>query len=342
MSFELSAVPPTVILDVEKQLGMDNRGWACDRYEYIRHGEGRNKVICPEFLSPSGCPRGSHCPNPHSKVSDVVVCKYWLLSGTCKGGDNCEFIHEYDLSLMPECMFYVGAGVCHNDDCVYLHTDPSIISGDCPFYARGFCTLGARCRNRHVRTKKMCAWYLAGFCPLGPSCEHAHPRWDQTEGPLVCHKCGKPGHKSSQCTQPLYVPNFGTRKGIAQHGSDTSRAGAKSFAHIRCRACGEQGHYQSHCPTRGGGPSMAPGMAIGGPQRPRAPYQPQHTQVQQHLQPQHNSFNSQFQGNTYPPAQPAPAAPAAQQASHPPAQVNLTPVAPFINPQRLQQLQKPN
>jgi cleavage and polyadenylation specificity factor subunit 4 len=332
MSFELAAVPPTVTLDVERQLGMD-KGWACDRYEYVRHGEGRNKVICPAYLSPAGCPLGNHCPNPHSKVNDVVVCKYWLLSGTCKGGDRCEFIHEYDLSLMPECLFFVGAGVCHNDDCVYLHTDPSIISGDCPFYARGFCTLGARCRNRHVRTKKMCAWYLAGFCPFGPNCEHAHPRWDQTEGPLVCHKCGKPGHKISQCTQPVYIPNFGTRKGIAaQH--DTARGGPKSFAHITCRACGEQGHYQSHCPTRGGGPSMAPGLAMGGPPRPRVPY-------------------NQFQGNSFqhsaPPAAAAaaaaaPSAPAAAAPpmSHPPTQVNLTPVAPFINPQRLQQLQKPN
>ena len=38
-------------------------------------------------------------------------------------------------------------------------------------------SLGAACRNRHVK-KVPCAMYLIGFCPRGPTCELAHPKFD--------------------------------------------------------------------------------------------------------------------------------------------------------------------
>jgi cleavage and polyadenylation specificity factor subunit 4 len=81
---------------------------------------------------------------------------------------------------MPECNHFARLLYCPNgEDCLYLHVDPLNKLPPCPHYEKGFCPLGPRCSELHVR-KTICSFYLAGFCPYGPSCkEGVHPRWPE-------------------------------------------------------------------------------------------------------------------------------------------------------------------
>jgi len=80
---------------------------------------------------------------------------------------------------MPECNHYSRYGACPNgDECLYLHIEPDARRPPCPHYDRGFCPLGPRCANKHIRRERICPFYLAGFCPSGKECkEGAHARF---------------------------------------------------------------------------------------------------------------------------------------------------------------------
>lgn len=141
---------------------------------------------------------------------------------------------------MPECRFYAKFGHCNRPDCPYLHVPPEEKAKECPWYIRGFCKHGPRCHHRHVR-RMLCEDYMAGFCPRGPDCPLAHPKWEapreesatvagpgrfsssagslatggsggggavqtQQRQPLVCYRCGQPGHKAINCPNATTVP----------------------------------------------------------------------------------------------------------------------------------------
>jgi len=122
------------------------------------------------------CRDGDMCPFRHVR-QDNVVCKHWL-RGLCKKAELCEFLHEYNLAKMPPCQFYVTPGLgCANPECLFLHVNAEKEMKECPFYARGFCRLGPRCKNRHTRGT-FCPNYMSGFCISGPLCQFSHPKWD--------------------------------------------------------------------------------------------------------------------------------------------------------------------
>jgi cleavage and polyadenylation specificity factor subunit 4 len=115
-----------------------------------------DNVICKDFLSPSGCPRGPNCPLRHTTPSTAnyvhiptpttvqgrTVCKHWL-RGLCKKGADCEFLHEYNLRKMPECYFFTKHGFCSSgDECMYLHITPHQRRPECRSYTAGFCRAG--------------------------------------------------------------------------------------------------------------------------------------------------------------------------------------------------------
>jgi len=140
-----------------------------------RYGLDQARPVCRLYIQ-GHCPNAK-CPDKHSVSSTArIVCKHWL-RGLCKKGDGCEFLHEYNLRKMPDCYFFAKHGWCSNgEECLYLHNDPNSTRTPCPWYARGFCPLGPRCSQRHVR-KVVCPRYLTGFCPLGPACTDAHPQY---------------------------------------------------------------------------------------------------------------------------------------------------------------------
>jgi len=174
----------------------------------------------------------------HARGDKAVVCKHWL-RGLCKKGDMCEFLHEYDLQRMPVCYFYSKYGECSNPDCVYRHISAEENMRECPWYNRGFCKHGPNCRNKHAK-KIACENYLTGFCTDGPNCKFGHPKYElpkedepaiekqkktistpmgtpeimpkdvpphgqirNPQRPIICRRCGTPGHKSPEC------PNIG-------------------------------------------------------------------------------------------------------------------------------------
>lgn len=65
-------------------------------------------------------------------------------------GDKCDFLHQYDLSRMPECMFFLKFGKCSEHDCIFRHVAPSE-RPECVRYRLGFCRYGPLCRSRHDR-----------------------------------------------------------------------------------------------------------------------------------------------------------------------------------------------
>jgi cleavage and polyadenylation specificity factor subunit 4 len=164
-----------------------------------QHSLPADRPICKAYAA-GNCPLKTRCPERHvssnsstGKESGGVpfgslVCKHWL-RGLCKKGEGCEFLHEYNLRKMPECNFFVRNGYCSNgDECLYLHIDPQSRLPPCPHYERGFCPLGPRCANKHVRRASICPYFMAGFCPDGRlKCkEGAHPKWEKNlEEPKV-------------------------------------------------------------------------------------------------------------------------------------------------------------
>eukprot|EP01112_Ceratiomyxa_fruticulosa_P013189 TRINITY_DN3693_c0_g4_i1.p1 TRINITY_DN3693_c0_g4~~TRINITY_DN3693_c0_g4_i1.p1 ORF type:complete len:329 (-),score=60.22 TRINITY_DN3693_c0_g4_i1:102-1088(-) len=219
----LEEVPPELIFDFEKALGIDYTAPADDNTQ--QEQEGQVGEICKYFLKGT-CMKGQNCQFRHTRNDRAVVCKHWL-RGLCKKGDLCEFLHEYDLAKMPECYFYSKFGECSNPECLYLHLNPNDKSKECPWYARGFCKYGMKCRHKH--TKRMaCENYLAGFCPEGPNCKFGHPKWDlpkeddrllpvgagnfgystmKPRSHMICHNCGVAGHKASVCPNAKESPN---------------------------------------------------------------------------------------------------------------------------------------
>lgn len=158
-----------------------------------RFGLDRDRPSCKAYMQ-GHCPMGPNCPDKHHTQSSFnkyarrsmspkptpltsvpsLVCKHWL-RGLCKKGEHCEFLHEYNLRRMPECNYFARHQTCPNgDDCLYLHIDPDFKRPACPHFERGFCPLGPRCANRHVKMEKLCPFYIAGFCPNGKQCPEGH------------------------------------------------------------------------------------------------------------------------------------------------------------------------
>lgn len=154
-----------------------------------QYGLNPDRPICDAYVQ-GGCPLGKACPDRHNvsnSFQSSLVCKHWL-RGLCKKGDQCEFLHEYNLRKMPECNYWSRYGTCSNgDDCLYQHPDPDSKRPPCPHFDRGFCPLGSRCADKHVKKEKICPFYLAGFCPDGPNCKAgAHAKfafWDDMTAP---------------------------------------------------------------------------------------------------------------------------------------------------------------
>ena len=75
---------------------------------------------------------------------------------------------------LPECKNWKKYRVCKKyvtDSCEFNHQDDR---KECPFYAKGFCIKNFfECPFKHVE-KKICMNYALGFCPLGPKCENDH------------------------------------------------------------------------------------------------------------------------------------------------------------------------
>lgn len=150
------------------------------RKEY-RYGLDPTRPICKAYLA-GHCPLGNSCPDKHQPPQNTfqssLVCKHWL-RGLCKKGDACEFLHEYNLRKMPECNYWSRYGTCSNgDECLYLHPDPESKRPPCAWYERGFCPLGPRCADKHIKKEKLCPFYMAGFCPDGLECKNgAHAKY---------------------------------------------------------------------------------------------------------------------------------------------------------------------
>eukprot|EP00112_Aurelia_sp_Birch-Aquarium-sp1_P005976 Seg1670.6 transcript_id=Seg1670.6/GoldUCD/mRNA.D3Y31 product="Cleavage and polyadenylation specificity factor subunit 4" protein_id=Seg1670.6/GoldUCD/D3Y31 len=241
-------------------------------------------AVC-DFFFQGNCARGHLCPFRHTIGEKAVVCKHWL-RGLCKKGDECEFLHEYDMSKMPECYFFARFGTCNNKECPFLHVDPMSKRKACPWYDRGFCKHGSSCKNKHVR-RVMCLNYLCGFCPEGPSCKHMHPRFDlplyenrAVTGQIICHACGEPGHKLTQCPtlkqmRDQQVHNVGVQQNIQMP--------RRPLEFVTCFKCRQRGHYANRCPFPAADPSgmfrprfMMPqsmSQSMPPPQQPPAPPQ---------------------------------------------------------------------
>eukprot|EP00404_Azadinium_spinosum_P052280 CAMPEP_0180766000 /NCGR_PEP_ID=MMETSP1038_2-20121128/39263_1 /TAXON_ID=632150 /ORGANISM="Azadinium spinosum, Strain 3D9" /LENGTH=334 /DNA_ID=CAMNT_0022800485 /DNA_START=55 /DNA_END=1056 /DNA_ORIENTATION=- len=82
-----------------------------------------------------------------SRGRHSIVCKHWLRN-LCMKGDKCDFLHQYDLSRMPECMFFLKFGKCNDPECVFRHVQNSE-RPECQRYRLGFCRYGIMCRSRH-------------------------------------------------------------------------------------------------------------------------------------------------------------------------------------------------
>jgi cleavage and polyadenylation specificity factor subunit 4 len=144
-----------------------------------RFGLDADRPACKAFKE-GHCPLGNACPDKHhaSGTYNSLICKHWM-RGLCKKGATCEFLHEFNLRKASECTHWQRLQTCPNgDDCLYLHVDPMSKRPICPWYERGFCPLGPRCADRHVKKDHLCPLYLAGFCPNGKDCrEGAHIKW---------------------------------------------------------------------------------------------------------------------------------------------------------------------
>ncbi|KAL0211377.1 hypothetical protein P9112_009675 [Eukaryota sp. TZLM1-RC] len=186
------------------------------------------------------CLRGSNCPFRHWRPPEKeTVCKHWM-RGLCKKGEYCEYLHQLDMDRMPECWFYYTYGECHNQECSFRHINPEEKMSDCPYYARGFCKNGPRCTYRHVRRQpcelylagfcprgNKCEnghpkFEMVRAAPEAPTtdfgsgnskrischiCKGPHKanvcpdkQKHHRTGPIVCFKCGIPGHLANKCT----------------------------------------------------------------------------------------------------------------------------------------------
>eukprot|EP00003_Mantamonas_plastica_P024402 TRINITY_DN4538_c0_g2_i6.p1 TRINITY_DN4538_c0_g2~~TRINITY_DN4538_c0_g2_i6.p1 ORF type:complete len:294 (+),score=49.61 TRINITY_DN4538_c0_g2_i6:201-1082(+) len=155
------------------------------------------------------------------------------------------FFLSYAHFSHPLCSLLIGE--CATEECLFKHIDPDERVVVCPWYRRGFCKHGPRCRHKHDY-KEPCQNYLDGFCPKGPECPYGHPKFElptddellalsRHRTALICHKCGEPGHKGSDCPNNAYE-EF---QPIERRAPDLSN--------ITCYKCMQQGHYANNCPN---------------------------------------------------------------------------------------------
>jgi hypothetical protein len=90
------------------------------------------------------------------------MCTHWL-RGICIKGVLCEYMHVYSMEGIPICKFYLQ-GKCLNDECAFQHVLPPSAPGG-----------GHQNTTRRV---PVCMDYAVGFCPLGPRCPQQHIRRD--------------------------------------------------------------------------------------------------------------------------------------------------------------------
>lgn len=96
---------------------------------------------------------------PHLRRKLQSMCTHWM-RGICHKGILCEYLHVYSMAGMPICKFYLQ-GKCTNDECTFQHTLPPSAEG-----------------HKRVRTRRPCLSYAVGFCHLGPRCPDVHMRRD--------------------------------------------------------------------------------------------------------------------------------------------------------------------
>ncbi|KTW27861.1 cleavage polyadenylation factor RNA-binding subunit YTH1 [Pneumocystis jirovecii RU7] len=211
----------------------------------LRFNLDPNRPVCRFYIQvvKGHCPLGNACPDKHffskdgtSGRSNSIVCKHWL-RGLCKKGDQCEFLHEYNLKKMPECRFFAKHGFCSNgEECLYLHIDPDSKVGSCPWYIMGFCPLGPKCSQKHIR-KTLCKLYLTGFCPKGPECSNTHPKYAFPPQPL--NSKGSSDSVTKEDTEDRPYQNENSK----ERGERTYR----DLSQVECFKCGQMGHYANHC-----------------------------------------------------------------------------------------------
>mmetsp|Transcript_31695 Transcript_31695/g.30986 ORF Transcript_31695/g.30986 Transcript_31695/m.30986 type:complete len:282 (+) Transcript_31695:6-851(+) len=218
-----------------------------------------------------------------TKVDDQkrkrTVCVHWL-RGQCKKNENCEFLHVYQEDKIPPCKYYQQNGECQKgEECVYRHIpNEQKRQEECPYYERGFCKRGYfDCQFIHM-SKKICENYLYGFCPLGPNCDKEHLKTVISEhdtslkilalfpdsedyhdknaffqgnmfmgmkpqNHVICHRCGKEGHKSTYCQEEQVSQEEINEKLMMSQSQIPDLK-------VLCFKCKKYGHYANLCPTK--------------------------------------------------------------------------------------------
>jgi len=83
------------------------------------------------------------------------TCTHWLRGLCVKGSEGCDFMHDASPEYMPICKFY-KEGTCVSDEvCMFRHvTPPRKHTSICNNYVKGFCHLGPRCRQEHMKRRR--------------------------------------------------------------------------------------------------------------------------------------------------------------------------------------------
>lgn len=243
-----------------------------DRSLRIRVDEKKFKTIaCIHYLKNSCKFRNNpeQCPFLHTNEKDKIpMCPHQQKHGFCRNEDTCVYNHNKDedaanfigndkFSVESLCPYY-ERGYCYRSD-----KNCRLVTQKNPL------------AHFALMTQKICLNYIAGFCPMGPDCQFKHLKNviidDQTSlkdlgnfpteenhwqpstvmqpmkwngfahKPIMCHNCGKEGHKSTYCLEDKIDP------------SNLALIQGQSGIHDRvlCFNCSKYGHYANMCPEKG-------------------------------------------------------------------------------------------
>mmetsp|Transcript_40772 Transcript_40772/g.66095 ORF Transcript_40772/g.66095 Transcript_40772/m.66095 type:complete len:192 (+) Transcript_40772:3-578(+) len=153
---------------------------------------------------------------------------------------------------MPECFFFANYGECLNPECVFVHVGEEEIK-ECPYYKRGFCSMGPRCKWKHVRAV-FCPNFMAGFCMEGKMCKYAHPKFNYPQEDELADKQYLDYIPQKRLRD--YDEDFPMPKRPYTGPTDTSRYNdqgpyRRDLDNVICFKCGERGHYANVCTYRG-------------------------------------------------------------------------------------------